>query len=453
MAPPKRILVLGAGISGLSTAYFLRQRRPEVEVVVVDPEATVGGTARSERVDGYTFDWGPNGFLTGSGHALTLAQRLGLGMTEASPQAKKRYLYTRGALRPVPSSPPALLKSDLLSAGGKLRLLGEPLVGRVSHEETVYDFAARRLGEEAARNLVRPAVVGIGAGDARELSVQAMFPAIAQLEAEHGGLVKGMVARMRQAKKEGKKGGLGALASFGARGIQALPDALAQALEGCLRLGSGAKAMEPRPVGGWSVWLEDGAELVADAVVLATPAYVSARLLAPFLPEAARKLDAIPYVGVRVLTVGFEARELPKPLDGFGFLSGLEGVDLRLLGCVWTSSIFPDQAPSGKVLLRIIAGGAFDPKILDLSDEQALGEVLRDLDKSMGIKAAPTFHRQKRWPRAIPQYRLGHGALVDDLLAQTGRLTGLYLTGNAYKGLSLPDCIHQGELVAAQILP
>jgi oxygen-dependent protoporphyrinogen oxidase len=128
-------------------------------------------------------------------------------------------------------------------------------------------------------------------------------------------------------------------------------------------------------------------------------------------------------------------------------------VDLRLLGCVWTSSIFPDQAPSGKVLLRIIAGGAFDPKMLDLSDEQALGEVLRDLDKSMGIQAAPTFHRQKRWPRAIPQYRLGHRALVDDLLAQTGRLTGLYLTGNAYKGLSLPDCIHQGELVAAQILP
>ncbi|MEO1273470.1 MAG: protoporphyrinogen oxidase, partial [Myxococcota bacterium] len=328
--------------------------------------------------------------------------------------------------------------------------------------ETVHGFATRRLGREFADTFMHPMILGITSGDAAQTNLDALFPRMRALEVDHGSLLGAMVAKMRAKLLEGSSpdeggpaGPGGRLTSFGPGGVQVLLNALAQHL-GDARLRLNTQAVQIVRNGDserrWRVVLDDGETLEADAVVVATPSYVAARLVEGQMASLAEALDTIPYASVRVLALGFDAGAIPGRMDGFGFLVP-RGQGVRILGCLWTSTIFPSQAPHDKVLLRVIAGGAFDPGFVELSDEEALWETRRDLSRTMGITKAPEFVRHVRWPRAIPQYGPDHLNRVDRIDQHLNAVgPGLFVAGNAYKGIGLNDCVRNARHTALDVI-
>ncbi len=458
-----RVAVVGGGLAGLATAHALLHLRPELDVVVLEATGAPGGKVRTSVEDGYTFDWGPNGFLANVPETLVLARELGLEdrLRPAADAATQRFLYRDGGLRALPNSPGSFLRSELLSLPGKLRALAEPLLARsVRREETVYDFVARHFGFEAARVFAGVFVAGITAGDPRELSLDALFPRLRKLEATHGSLLRGMAAARRAERVAPPPAAAGGGAKRDGRlttfegGVQTLIDALATELGARLRTGARAVALRDaagRPGGGAVVELADGEALDVDAVVLATPAFAAADLLAHDVPDAAAALATIRYVDVAVVALGYDRIDVARPLDGFGFLAP-RGEGVRSLGVLWSSSTFPDQAPPGKVALRAIAGGALDPGFVALPDEDALAAVRRDLERTMGIVAEPESVKIVRWPRGIPQFGLGHRERVATARAALAkRRPNVALAGNYLDGVGLNDVVRSAQAAAERI--
>ncbi|MFN2323773.1 MAG: protoporphyrinogen oxidase [Trueperaceae bacterium] len=457
-----RVAVVGGGLAGLATAHALLRLRPELDVVVLEAAGVPGGNVRTSVQDGYTFDWGPNGFLANVPETLVLAGELGIEsqLRPAADAAAQRFLYRDGGLRALPTSPGSFLRSELLSLPGKLRALSEPLLARpVRREETVFDFAARHFGFEAARVFAGAFVAGITAGDPRELSLDALFPRLRKLEATHGSLLRGMAAARRAARGSPAPAGSGdakrdgRLTTFEG-GVQTLIDALATELGARLRTGAQAVVLRDavgREGSGAVVELAGGEALEVDAVVLATPAFAAADLLAHDVPDAAAALATIRYVGVAVVALGYDRIDVARPLDGFGFLAP-RGEGVRSLGVLWSSSTFPDQAPPGKVALRAIAGGALDPGFVALSDEDALAAVRRDLERTMGIVAEPESVKIVRWPRGIPQFGLGHRERVATARAALAkRRPNVVLAGNYLDGVGLNDVVRSAQAAAERI--
>jgi protoporphyrinogen/coproporphyrinogen III oxidase len=451
------VCVVGAGLAGLATAHALLRARPDLEVTVLEADAEPGGKMRTSVEDGFTFDWGPNGFLTNVPETLELAREVGLAerLRPAVDAAARRYIYRDGGLREVPTTPGTFLRSELLSLPGKLRALSEPLLGRrVRREESVHDFVVRHFGHEAARIFAGVFVAGITAGDPRALSVDALFPRLRKLEAAHGSLLQGMAAARRRA---GTPATDGRLTSFEG-GVQALIDALAASLGPRLRTDARVVALRddgPHAPGRdrprLTLELEDDARMDADAVVLAVPAFAAADLLSASTPDAAAALSAIRYADVTVVSLGFDRIDVARPLDGFGFLVP-RGEGVRSLGVLWSSSVFPDQAPAGKVTLRVIAGGTLDPGFIALDDDETLAAVRRDLERTMGIVAEPEAVRIVRWPRGIPQFTLGHVERVTTARAALAqRWPRVALAGNYLSGVGLNDTVREARAAAAQV--
>lgn len=446
---PKRsssrsVAVVGAGISGLATAYYLKQARPKWHVTVFERHTKVGGKVRSSLRNGFTFDWGPNGFLTNADDTLSLAISLDLGdeLNPADDAAGLRYLYKNGALHALPAGPKQFLKTDLLSVGAKARAALEYLRGKPgSVEETVFEFIERHFGTEVAQTFAEAAVLGVTAGNARELSVDALFPRLRKMEADYGSLLRAMTRAERQSASR--------LTSFKEGGMQRLIDKLRDELEHDTALGIGVAGIMPLS-SGFELSLSTGVTAYMDDVVLATPAFVSGELLSPFLPGAGELLKNIPYADVAVFGLGYNRVDVPLDLDGFGFLVPRdEGV--RSLGVLWSSSIFPSQAPEGQILLRVICGGTLDPDFMSLSDAEALSTVRDDLERSMGITAEPIFFDGVKWPKGIPQYELGHAKRLHAIQTSLAKYPGLYLTGNAYHGVGVNDCVRDAKRVVAEL--
>jgi oxygen-dependent protoporphyrinogen oxidase len=462
MSDALRVVVVGGGISGLASGHELRKALPGVRLTVLEREPDPGGCTRSDEIDGYTVDRGPNGFLTSVLDTYELAREVGLAedLHPATDAAKHRMLYHGGALRALPTGAADFLRSPLLSPLGKARVALEPFIGRApaGSDESVHRFAERRLGREFADAFIAPMILGITAGDARRTSLAAQLPRMKRLEDEHGGLVRGMLAKRREARTGdapagGPAGPGGRLTSFASGGVEVLVDALRRELGDDLRTGADVIAIDQadgETIAGearYRVTLAGGETLPADMVVVATPSFVAADLLKRVLPDAADDLAAIPYAGVRVLGLGYDRVDVPHPLDGFGFLVP-RGQGARILGCLWTSTLFPWQAPEGKALLRVIAGGVPDPEFVDLGDGEALAAVRDDLRTTMGIVAEPEMVHHVRWERAIPQYVTGHVDRVARIMAAADRRPGLLLTGNAYHGVGLNDCTRDAKRVA-----
>jgi oxygen-dependent protoporphyrinogen oxidase len=451
----KRVIVVGGGISGLATAWLLREAAraagSDVQVTVVEKEERLGGKIWSIKADGFLCEWGPNGFLDNKPQTLELCRMLGADgrLLRSNDNARKRFIYSEGQLHRLPENGPAFLKSPLISWPGKFRLAMEPFIPKYTSDadETLAAFGRRRLGDEALNKLIAPMVSGIFAGDPETMSLKSCFPRIAELEAEYGGLIKAMVRLAKKKKKEIAEGKAvasaagpgGVLTSF-RDGIQTLTDTMAEALGPDAILSGREVTRVSRAQDGSYRVATSREELGADLVIVASPAYAAAAMTREMAPGVAGLLDGIPYATMTVVCFGYERERIQRDLDGFGYLIP-KGEGKSILGTLWDSSIFENRAPQGKVLLRSMMGGACFPEYVKLPDEEVQRRVQADLQTIMGINAPPDFVRIFRHHQAIPQYITGHGKRLDALAEQLRQQPGLILTGNSYRGIGLNDCV------------
>jgi oxygen-dependent protoporphyrinogen oxidase len=460
-----RIAVIGGGISGLSLAHALeRQAREaglEVKTTVLEKEERLGGKIWSRREEGFLCEWGPNGFLDSKPMTLELCDRLGIRdrLLRSDDNARKRFIYSGGQLHRLPENGPSFLKSQLISWPGKARLACEPLIAakRDGEDETLAAFARRRLGAEALDKLIGPMVSGIFAGNPETMSLQSCFPRIHQLEQEYGGLIKAMLRLAKEKKKERREGkavasaaGPGGILTSFFEGIQELSEATAAGLAGSVRTGAKVAEIAVKE-GGFELRLADGGSEEAELVVSAVPAYSFAAMVEQRDAQSAAILRETPYAPMNVVCFGYAREKIARDLDGFGYLiPRKEGKNI--LGTLWDSSIFPNRAPEGQVLLRSMMGGATNPGAIDLAESEVRRRVVTDLREIMGIAAEPDFVRIYRHQRAIPQYTVGHSRRLRSLEERLSAFPGLFFTGNAFFGIGLNDCVHASNQVAGRVI-
>jgi oxygen-dependent protoporphyrinogen oxidase len=436
-------VVVGAGISGLTAAFRLKLggRR----VAVLEATARVGGAIETVAEDGWSFEMGPNTVLATDESTDRLIRDAGLEGEKivAAPSARRRYLYQAGRLVPLPGGPGGFLTTPLFPLSAKLRVLREPWIGRPPEgvEETIAQLVRRRLGAAFLDNAVGPFVSGVYAGDPERLSARWAMPKIHALEQQHGSLLRGAIAR-RKGPAHGRT-----MISF-REGLETLPRRLAREI-GDVRTGVAAQRIV-RMEGGFRVDTAAG-PVEASRVVLAVPADAAARLLEEATSGASRMLAEIPYAAVAVVSLGWRREDVGHPLGGFGFLAPRQE-GLRVLGCLFPSEIFPGRAPAGHVALAAFGGGRTDPEFAAWDDERIVATVLGELRAPLSLRGEPAFRLVRRWPRAIPQYEVGHGCFVERASEIERALPGLHLGGNFLGGVSVPDCIRNATALAAGIL-
>jgi oxygen-dependent protoporphyrinogen oxidase len=452
------VVVVGGGLTGLSVAFRLRQLAPAASLAVLEPRERPGGNIGTEDYGGFRVERGPNGFLDRSPFLPNLVRDLGLSdrlIAASEGSRNNRYLFLNGKLRKLPRGPLGLLASPLLSLRDKWQLFTEPWRKRSeddSADESIAEFVTRRAGKGAADVFADALVTGIHGGDPAQLSVAATFPRLPLMEREAGSIIRGFrraaIERKREALGKGEPPpGPQRMWSF-REGLSALVDALARSLRECVKLGVRVKSVTRNN----SRWLvrTDGGEITADAVVLACPAYEQAELLADLDSELAGEIAGIPYNRIAVVALGYRQADCPGAPDGFGYIAP-QNTRRDVLGVQWCSSIFPDRAPPGCVLWRALCGGVHRGDMLELDDDSLVKAVHAEILLAMGVRGEPVFRRIVRWPRAIPQYVIGHLDRVARIEAAAARHAGLFLTGNAYRGIAMGDCVEQAELVAARV--
>ena len=445
------LIVCGGGISGLALA-FLALRRGVRDVVVLEAADRPGGKIQSEWSEGLCCEWGPHGFLDNVPEMLALVDQLGLSgeLVRADDAASDRFIVRGGRLRRVPTSPKRFFTSDVLSLRGRLRVLLEPFQPRGAGDESVFDFARRRIGREAAEVLVDAMVTGIFAGDSRRLSLPAAFPKMGAMEHAYGSLTRAMLAKRKHGSNGGPMGPGGRLTTL-RRGMQQLTDTLATSLGPRLQLRSAVSAVVRRN-GGFAVRLADGVEIAGREVAVALPPPPAARVVSGVLPAGAvDAMAAIPTAGVAVVMTGYRAPQpFRSPTRGFGFL-----VPARergaILGTIFCDSTFPPQAPPGTTLLRTLLGGARDGGVLALADDEMLAVVRRALDRYLGGDPEPDFVRIIRHEQGIPQYTLGHLARLAEIEAAAAAVPGLHILGNGLHGIAANTCVVEAARVAGRI--
>jgi protoporphyrinogen/coproporphyrinogen III oxidase len=442
-----KIAVIGGGLGGLVAARALVRAGHDAQVL--EASARAGGVVATTTVDGYVREHAASSFLGGPADgAYALCQALGVAVDKASPRARARWIYLDGKLRALPRSPIDLVTSDLLTWRGKLDLLAEPLrPAGTGDEESMHAFAARRFGAEAARAILSPFVTGVYAADAHDISLPAGFPKIAALDAR-GGMVRGMlgqavrglVGRLRGHQPVTTPRGMWAPRG----GLGTLVDALTRELGGRVHLASGVARLAPADGG----VLVDGARW--DGAVLAIPAEDAAGLVAaPGFASLGARLAAFHRAPAALVYLGFAASAVPRAADGFGLLVA-QGEDVRVLGVVFESTVWPDRAPAGHALLRCIYGGGRDPGATELDDAALIAQAVRDVGVVLGATAAPSHASVVRWTRGVAQYALGHRDRVRDAVA-IARGHRVVLAGADYRGPGINDLCADGAAVVAEV--
>jgi oxygen-dependent protoporphyrinogen oxidase len=449
-------VIVGGGISGLAVAYLLLEKKKDLDVTVLESDNRAGGKIWTDKADGFLCEKGANGFLDNKPRTLELCKSLGIEPVRSNENSKKRFIYLNGKLNALPESAPSFIRSDLLSWGGKLRILFEYNAPRGPEDETVADFIIRRLGKEALERLIDPMCSGIYAGDPYKMSIKSCFARIKELEQEYGGLLKALFAIRKQKKLQQKASGDtkvsvapgGTLTSF-YNGAQTITDALAEKLKDRLHLGVQVHGIT-REKGSYQLYTSKNT-VEADIVILASPAYATAEILKDLDSEISKILSDIPYPHVSVVCFGYKKEKVGNPLNGFGFLvPHIEG--RKILGSLWDTSIFPNRASEGYALLRTMVGGAKSPEMALLDDDKIISMVFDELKPILSFKAEPDLIRIYRWEKAIPQYLLGHSKRLGSIEERLRSHPGLYLTGNAYKGIGINDCVESGYKLADEII-
>jgi oxygen-dependent protoporphyrinogen oxidase len=469
----ERIVIIGAGLSGLVAAHRVRElsrvARHPVEVVVLEAKDRIGGVIWTDRVNGFTLEGGPDSFITNKPWGIDLCRRLGLHdrLIETDPTHRRSFVVRKGQLAPVPEgfvlmAPHRILPvltSPVLSLRGKLRILLDLVIPRRSAdtEESLASFVRRRLGREALDRLVQPLVGGIYTGDPNDLSLKATLPQFLAMEREHGSLIKAAWRQQLQQREDRKHERQASGARYGMfvtldDGMDLLPKSLEAALPpGSIRTGSPVRRISRHSGAGWLVELLSGPPIEAEAIIVTTEAHASARMIDAEDPGLALQLRAIPYASSVIVNVAYQRDQIQHPLDGFGaVVPAIE--DRSILAVSFLSVKFPRRAPTGSVLMRVFVGGATRPDLFDLPDDAIKELVTRELADLIGVSGTPQLMEVGRHPRAMPQYTLGHLERVEAIRRKLARHPRLFFTGIAFDGVGIPDCIHSAELTAESVV-
>lgn len=461
------IIVIGGGIAGLSAAYYAQKKAPGAHITLLEADSRWGGKIATERVgfeDGqFIIEGGPDTFLATKPWALALCKELGLAerLHGTNPQLKNTYVLHHERLEPlpdglammIPTNVRAILKSRLVSWLGKARMGLDFLLPRRSPndpnaDESLGAFVSRRLGREAYENLIEPLMSGIYAGDGDRLSLQSTFPYLRDLELKYGSLARGAL-EMR--KKMPSTPGSRSAFLTPTSGLAEIVEALLARLQGAdLRLNSPVAGLA-RKGAGYTVSLADGQSLQANAVILAAPAWAAAYLLAGLDPALAASLGAIPYASTATVSLAYRQSELPRALDGYGYVIPRRA-GRRALACTWTSTKFPHRAPEGYALIRVFVGRAGQEAEIPWTEPGLLALAREELKLTLAVQADPLVSRVFMWEKAMPQYNLGHPALLARIESALESHPGLALAGNGYHGIGIPDCIHSAELAVDRLL-
>ena len=447
------VAVVGGGISGLAAAYELQLR--QVRHVVLERGPRAGGVIRTEQVDGFTLDGGPDSLLVQKPAAVELCRELGLGerLVPTLPP-RTAFVLRAGRLHPLPAHSVlgiptrirALAAARLLSAAGRVRMAADLVLPSgapaAPGDESIAAFFARRFGREAVDYIAEPLLAGIHAGRVERLSMRALFPRLVEAERTHGSVIRALAARRR-----GAPAGGGPFRSLQG-GVGELVDALARRLAPeALRTGTGVREIRGRAP--YRLLLDGGGSVTADRVVLAAPAPAAAALLRPLDAELAERCGAIPHTSSATVALGYPRDAIRHDLRGTGFVVPRVERGVSLLAGTWVSSKWPGRAPPGQALLRGFVGGARDGAALDRSDAELVAAVHRDFARLLDISGEPSLARVYRWPGLNPQYEVGHLERLAAIDARLERLPGVQLTGAGFRGVGIPDCIAAGRAAGA----
>ena len=440
----KKIVIIGAGISGLTAAFFLKENGAEVTVLEASSQA--GGTMRSEKINGYLVEYGPNSGLETTPYIRELVNKLNLSseFIYASEKATKRYILKNNELLPLPLSPKEFFGTSLFSTKAKLRLLAEPFVSPSSdgYYQSIAEFVERRLGKEFLTYAIDPFISGVYAGDPRKLSVKSAFPKLYALEEKYGGLIKGLIKGAKERKKRAETSKQSAKMFSFVNGLQTLPTAIAENLGETVVFNAKVNRVEKAGEKYLVKFNRNDAEneIVADIVISAVPAYVASEIFENIDENLSAKLRDVFYPKVMVLYLGYKTEQIKRALDGFGFL--IPGVEKKnFLGAIWSSVIFPNRAPEGKSSFTLFIGGAKNQNRDWENPEKIIDEVLPQFSEIMKIDGSPDFITYKLWNKAIPQYNKGYVEIENYCQKFETENKGMFLTGNFRRGISVGDCI------------
>lgn len=464
----KRLVIVGGGIAGLATAYFALEKAKKIgetlHLQLLDEKDRLGGCILTDKVNGFVIEGGPDCFLYEKPWALALCEKLGLGERILNTNENRRvFILSNGKLHElpegfmlmVPTNFMSFIKSSLISWPGKIRMGMDLFIPKkkLDKEESLADFVRRRLGEEALEKIAEPLVAGIHAGTPETMGLKSTFPRFLQMEKEYGSLIRGMLARRKMARKWESRGGPKRTMFLTLKdGLGEWVDCLREKI-GEDRIGLKKKVMGLRRTekGDYQVPLSDGTSLVTDAIILATPSFITAKIVEEVDLKLSEILLTIPYVSSATVSLAYHRSQIHHPLDAFGFIIP-RSERRRIMASTWTSVKFNHRAPEGYVLLRVFVGGANNEELVSLNDDEMLRMIQEELKEIMDVEGDPVLTRIYRWEKSMPQYLVGHLEKVARIEERANLYPGLFLTGCAYKGIGISDSIHDAEIVAEKAL-
>jgi protoporphyrinogen/coproporphyrinogen III oxidase len=459
----KKVIIIGGGIAGLAAAYRIQEEisnNAQVSCTVLEGSDRLGGKIHTIRRDGFILERGPDSFISQKPAVVDLCKKLGIddhlmGTKTEYPKTfvylnKKMVTIPDGLSLMVPTKFMPFVTTQLFSWPGKIRMGLDLFLPRRrgNTDESLASFVRRRLGTEALERMAQPLMSGIYASDPEQMSLGASFPMFAQVEKKYRSLVIGMLAQKRKratAPKPTNPSGYKPFSFF-----LTMKNGLSEIVETMIEQSPDILFRTKSPVdsfrkdgNGWRIWLKSGEELQADAVILSTPANLTARLMEDWAPGITARLDQIPYVSTAAVVLGFDRKQFAHPLQGFGFV--VPHIEKRkITACTWVSSKFPDRAPDDRVLLRAFVGGAVNEHLAEQDTETIKQQVREELRDIMGVHEEPLFCEVFQYKKGNVQYRVHHPQLVAEIEKELADYKGLYLAGSAYKGIGIPDCVKNG---------
>jgi oxygen-dependent protoporphyrinogen oxidase len=462
-----KVAIVGGGISGLSAAYRLHTLKPDWDIALVEAGPRLGGVISTRMYEGAVVEEGPDSLITLKPYAIDLAKEIGLAdnIISINDMHRRAFLAYKGKLHGIPQgfnllAPSALgpvFNSPIFSTAGKLRMALDLVLParRSSGDESLASFVTRRFGKEALERVAQPLAGGIYTADPNTLSMKSTMPRFLELEQQYGSVIRGLKQSLKAKSSPGSGEASGA--RYGVfvsldRGLQLLIDTLVQKLLAIdLKLNCPLRSIEKTASGQWRLALASNESLVADAVIFALPAGPLASLLRAHDRDLAAMIDSITAASSAVLNFMYKKEDVKHPLDGFGFV--VPAIERRsIIACSFSSVKYAGRAPNDLVSLRVFMGGAMNPKIYELDDAAMVMAAKKDIAAYLGIKKNEIWSCVKRWPQSMPQYAVGHCELVEKIEERIGQMPGIYVCGNAFKGVGIPDCISSGNDAARRLL-